>query len=163
MTEGRDIDGRFDVVFERIANGESVRKILAEEGMPPSSSFYKALKEDPEIVERYMRAREIQADKLFDECLEIADQYEADTEKGEGGTDHIQRARLRIDTRKWMAGKMRPKVYGDKLAVGGADDLPPIQAQDNMINDVELARRVAFLLQRGIQGGKDGQSGSEQE
>lgn len=72
-----------------------------------------------------MRARETQADAIFDEILDIADDGSNDwMEKhdGEGGNigwrengEAIQRSRLRIDARKWMAGKLRPKVYGDKV------------------------------------------------
>ncbi len=29
--------------------------------------------------------------------------------------EHVQRSRLRVDTRKWAAGKLAPKRYGDKL------------------------------------------------
>ncbi len=36
-------------------------------------------------------------------------------------------ARVAIDAYKWAAGKRKPKVYGDKVAIGGASDLPPIQ------------------------------------
>jgi len=49
----------------------------------------------------------LQADYLFDECLDIAD--------GAKDLVEIQRARLRIDARKWMAGKLAPKKYGDKV------------------------------------------------
>jgi hypothetical protein len=92
------------------------------------------LRDHPEFAEQYTRAREIQADKLFDEILEIADERETDTILTVDGRelvnhDAIARAKLRVDARKWMAGKLRPKVYGDKIAVGGADDLPPIQAE----------------------------------
>ena len=41
--------------------------------------------------------------------------------------DMVERARLQIDARKWLAGKMAPKKYGEKLALGGADDLPAIK------------------------------------
>ncbi len=62
----------------------------------------------------------MQADALFDEALEIADDVSGDwsTDKdGKKVLDHenIQRSRLRVDTRKWAAGKMAPKRYGDKL------------------------------------------------
>jgi hypothetical protein len=33
--------------------------------------------------------------------------------------DHIQRSRLRVDTRKWLLSEMSPKVYGDRLALAG--------------------------------------------
>lgn len=97
----------FDQICERIADGESLRAICASAEMPNHRDVTRWLASMPEIVPQYARAREVQADKLFDECLTIADQYDATAEKLEGGTDHINRARLRIDTRKWMAGKLR--------------------------------------------------------
>lgn len=107
----------FDRVCERIANGESLRKVCRDDDMPSVAGVCKWLANDTEgkLVEQYARAREAQADALFDDCLDIADQYEADEKTAEGGTDHIQRAKLRIDTRKWMAGKLRPKKYGERL------------------------------------------------
>ena len=42
---------------------------------------------------------------------------------------NIARARLRVDARKWLLSKLLPKVYGDKLALGGDADAPPIQIQ----------------------------------
>lgn len=108
-----------DEIFQRIASGQSIRAALADDWLPGWTTVNKRLATDPTFAARYARAREEQADKLFEECLEIADQYDASAEKLEGGTDHINRARLRIDTRKWMAGKLRPKVYGDKLELGG--------------------------------------------
>lgn len=108
-----------DEIFQRIASGQSIRAALADDWLPGWTTVNKRLAADPTFAARYARAREEQADKLFEECLEIADQYDASAEKLEGGTDHINRARLRIDTRKWMAGKLRPKVYGDKLELGG--------------------------------------------
>lgn len=105
----------FDKVCERLANGESLRKICRDDDMPSTASVCKWLANDDggKLVEQYTRAREMQADALFDDCLDIADQYEGAEEE----VDHIQRAKLRIDTRKWMAGKLRPKKYGEKLDV----------------------------------------------
>ena len=118
-------------ICERLANGESLRKICADEGMPAISAVFQWLSLHKEFAEQYARAREVQADTLFDEILEIADNGLNDTYTDEQGNvrtdqDVIARSRLRVDSRKWMAGKLRPKVYGDKLALGGADDLPPI-------------------------------------
>ena len=61
---------------------------------------------------------------LADEILEIADDSNRDLiERADGvltvDHEHIQRARLRVDTRKWILSKMLPKVYGDKFQVGG--------------------------------------------
>jgi hypothetical protein len=119
----------FDRICERIARGESVRTICADPDMPASSAFYKWLAADEagprKLVEQYARARERQADFIFDEILEIADDGRNDFMIRAGGDDedgievvnheNIQRSRLRIDARKWMAGKLAPKKYGDKV------------------------------------------------
>ena len=133
-------------IFQRIASGKSIRAAIDDDWLPSWPTVNKRLASDPEFAARYARAREDQADKIFEECLEIADQYDQMAEKLEGGTDHINRARLRIDTRKWMAGKLRPKVYGDKVAIGGADDLPPIKQE---ISEADiLGPRLAAITSR---------------
>jgi len=80
--------------------------------------------------EQYARARDAQAERFAEEIIQIADDGSNDTYQTENGPaiDHdvIARSRLRVDARKWLASKMAPKKYGDKVAVGGADDMPPI-------------------------------------
>ena len=84
---------------------------------------------------QYARAREVQFLAIADELLEIADDGSNDwmqrTSKDKSGGwelngEHIQRSRVRIDTRKWILSKMLPKVYGDKaeVAVTGANGGP---------------------------------------
>lgn len=106
-------------ILERIAKGESVAKICDDDWLPSERAVYNQLDSNPDFVQRYLRARERQADKIFEECLAIADSQEGDVIKVDGkdvaNHDMIARAKLRIDTRMRMAGKLRPKVYGDKL------------------------------------------------
>ena len=102
--------------------------------MPSKSTMFKWLAEQPGFSDQYARAREVQADCLFDDILEIADDGRNDSYMDDGGrvrTDHdvIARSKLRVDARKWMAAKLRPRVYGEKLAIGGAADLPPVQTE----------------------------------
>lgn len=104
-----------DAICEMIASGKSVRTICAEDSFPSMSTVFKWLRENEEFSQQYVRAREAQADTLFDEVLSIADQYVSMADKLD--VDHIQRARLRIDARKWMASKLQPKKYGDKLDI----------------------------------------------
>ena len=124
-------------IFDRIAKGQAVRTICLDDWLPSERAFYNRLASDKEFVQQYAHARERQADAIFEQCLEIADQYEQSAEKQEGGTDHIARAKLRIDTRKWMAGKLRPKVYGDKITAEhtGDPDAPIIIAIQRQIVD----------------------------
>lgn len=98
--------------------------------MPSVQTVFSWMRKHPEFLEQYARAKEESADALADEILDIADDSTNDTVETEDGVrvnhENIQRARLRVDTRKWIASKLKPKKYGDKLAVGGADDLPPV-------------------------------------
>ena len=78
---------------------------------------------DPVFGAAYMRAKQMQIEGLMDECLDIADDTSGDIKiKFDSNGDAIEvqnaefvnRSRLRIDTRKWLAGKLEPKVYGEK-------------------------------------------------
>lgn len=120
-----------DAICLRLTEGESLRGICADEGMPAASTVFKWLSERKEFSEQYARAREAQADHLAEEILQIADDGTNDTYQTDNGAavnhDVIARSRLRVDARKWLAAKMAPKKYGEKMAIGGADDLPPMQ------------------------------------
>lgn len=114
----------FTAICERIAEGESLRAICCDEAMPNTSSVMRWLAAEgaENLREQYARARDAQADYIFDEILDIADDATNDWMEvnGDDGAyrlngEHVQRSRLRIDARKWMAGKLRPKKYGDKL------------------------------------------------
>lgn len=78
--------------------------------------------------EQYAQARDAQADTHVDDMIDIADEARNDfvtRELGDGvevqvvDHEHISRSKLRIDTRKWIAARMAPKKYGDKLSLGG--------------------------------------------
>ena len=99
-----------DVICERIAAGESLRSICAEDGMPGLSVVFQWLNAQPSFADQYARARETQADTLADEMLDIS--------RGKSA-DQVANAdrRLLLDTLKWRAGKLRPKVYGDRQTV----------------------------------------------
>ena len=64
---------------------------------------------DEDFLERYARAREAQADKLAKEILELSNKIEDDNPV------KVQRARLQVDSRKWLAARLAPKKYGDHL------------------------------------------------
>lgn len=69
---------------------------------------------------QYARAKIIQADILAEDCLDIADDDSGDnliTENGKkvANVEFMSRSRLRIDTRKWLASKLVPKIYGERI------------------------------------------------
>jgi len=112
---------QFNTVCARIADGMSLKAACASKDMPRRQTILDWLKRDGEgnLSTIYARAREAMADKLADEVMEIAD--------SEGLAPEDKR--IMVDARKWVAAKQRPRKYGDKLALGGADDLPAIKQE----------------------------------
>ena len=119
-----------DAICERMVCGtdekpESLRAICRDPGMPALGTVMRWLAKHPEFREQYRAAREAQSEVHQEELLEISDNCTDDVqlllgndEQTEiGRIDHsaIARAKLRIDTRKWIMSKMAPKKYGDKI------------------------------------------------
>jgi len=104
-----------DLICEQIALGESVRTICAKHGMPGMTTLFKWLKESDAFAKQYAHARDLQADAIFDRTLDIANEDPATDIDGKVDSGDVQMKRLRIDVLKWRAGKLRPKVYGDKI------------------------------------------------
>jgi hypothetical protein len=130
-------EDKADAICERLADGESLRSICLDTGMPSQPAVFRWLAANETFRKQYAIAREAQADSLFDEMLDIADDTSLDTRKGKDGdeqpnTEWITRSRLRVETRKWMAGKLRPKVYGDKIDVehGGSVSVQIVRLAD---------------------------------
>lgn len=105
-----------------LGEGNSLVDICAAENMPTRSTIYLWLAEHKEFSDMYARAREEQADTLADEIVHIADTPMLGVKKktGKDGTeitegDMIEHRRLRVDARKWVAAKLKPKKYGDKI------------------------------------------------
>jgi hypothetical protein len=129
-----------DTICERLINGDSLRKICKADDMPNAATVCRWLADNERFREQYARAREAQADTLADEILDIADDgtndWVADREEEDGfkyNGDAVQRSKLRVDARKWIAAKLLPKKYGDSaslslsgsIAVGAVLDALP--------------------------------------
>lgn len=106
----------------RIVSGEALTKICGDDAMPGVSTVYRWIAEREDFRDMYTRAREDQADTLADEVLAIADEDPALSIQERGGESvtvvdgaAVQHQRLRIDARKWVAAKLKPKKYGDKV------------------------------------------------
>jgi len=116
----------FCSIIELIESGLSLRKALAFDDMPSRDTFFRWIKEDDKLPkeekaglsDQYARGMETRSDLIFEDILNIADGNGQDVRMVDDKTgtvehDVINRARLRVDARKWMLGKMQPKKYGD--------------------------------------------------
>jgi len=107
-------------ICARLADGESLRKICSDDDMPNRATVFRWLAAHESFSDQYARAREAQADTLADEIVDIADDGQGDTYidadgKERTNQDVIARSRLRVDARKWVAAKLKPKKYGERV------------------------------------------------
>lgn len=112
-------------ICKRLAAGQTLREVCRDEAMPSESVVRGWALDDREgFSAQYTRARELGYMAMADELLEVADDGKNDWMERQGEDDqklyvlngeHVQRSRIRVDTRKWLLSKALPKVYGDKL------------------------------------------------
>jgi hypothetical protein len=94
-----------------------LRTVCLAEDMPSKTTVFRWFREYKDFCDQYARAKEESADALFEETIDIADESlnEAHTADPKASGAVVQAMRLRVDTRKWMMSKMKPKKYGEKM------------------------------------------------
>lgn len=108
-----------------LAEGESLRSVCAREELPAKATVLRWIAQNESFRDQYARAKAEGAEAIAEEMFDIADDGSNDwMEKldKEGNAvgyqlngEHVQRSRLRIETRKWYLSKIMPKKYGDKV------------------------------------------------
>lgn len=138
-------------ICDRIADGESLVKICSDPKMPKKTAVYEWLLRHKEFADIYARAREDQADTLADEIHAIADELPQQVvdEKGNAtryDSAYVQWQKNRVDARKWVAAKLKPKKYSDRIAHVGDNESDAININvnifDEMIKNLELKRQT---------------------
>lgn len=112
-----------DRVCTRIAEGASMRTACKLDEMPAICTVFKWIREKPEFAKQYARATEERTEAMAEDLLDIADDGSNDLMTIQKGNQTYEienkevtnRSRLRVDSRKWLMAKMKPKKYGDKL------------------------------------------------
>ena len=93
-----------DEICERLAHGETLRKMVLDEHMPASSAIYRWLDNNESFKEQYAQARVRQADYYAEMIIDES-----------FGAHDASIGRLRMDALKWASSKIAPKKYGDKI------------------------------------------------
>ena len=114
-------------ICSRIASGESLRSICKDDHIAAMANVMKWLLSDAEVYkgfrEQYAQARQIQYELMADEIMDIADDGSNDYMKRTGkdgdegyvlNGEHVQRSRLRVDSRKWFLSKVLPRFADSK-------------------------------------------------
>lgn len=146
-------------ICEQLSEGIPLREICRQPGMPAWRTVYDWMYQDEALTAAIAHARDLGYDHIAEECLSIADDASNDwmeKRNEEGQTigwqlngEHVQRSKLRIETRLKLLAKFNPKKYGDALKLSGDKENPlMLEAQvkakemfDGVIEALEAARR----------------------
>jgi hypothetical protein len=142
-----------------IQTGRSLRQVCTDEGMPHFTTVLRWVALDADFASKYARARTAQADTLFD-------RMEAVEEAVAAGTMDSHAARVVLDSMRWRASKLAPKVYGDRLDVSVSDNrisisgaLLAAQSRLALMHDAAHVQDVQDVQAKPDQGGVGGPSG----
>lgn len=136
-------DEKANDICQRLAEGESLRSICKDKGMPAMSTVLRWVAENTIFREQYAQAREVGQESIADEIMEISDADAPIDANGRVDNGWVQQQRLRVDSRKWLLAKQAPKKYGDRVtteltgADGGAIEITETE---------RLARLKSILL-----------------
>jgi len=149
-------------ICELLSEGVPLREICRMEGMPAWRNIYFWMARDEDLSAHIARAREMGYDNIAEECLDIADNSSNDWMDREirnahgkievtrvVDTEHIQRSKLRIETRLKLLAKWKPEKYGDKTIIAGDANGAPIKTEETgsgrlfeLIRAMEMGKRV---------------------
>ena len=149
-------------ICEMLSEGIPLREICRMEGMPPWRNIYFWMARDEDLAAHIARAREVGYDSIAEECLDIADnsvndwvnreQFNPRTKKVEVirvvDPEHIQRSKLRIETRLKLLAKWSNK-YSEKTVITGDPNGAAIKTEEagsgrlyELIRAIEMSKRV---------------------
>lgn len=141
-------------ICRRIVEGESLTRICKDEGMPNVSSVYLWLFKNKDFSNQYARAREDQADTYSDQIVDIGEEIPMMVIADEDGKvtkridpAGVNRNRLRVDARKWVAAKLKPKKYGDRQILAGDKEAPVEIKHSNILDETILNLERKLQLQ----------------
>ena len=132
-----------DYICARLADGETLTAICRTRGLPTRQTVHRWRMRNEAFDDQYMRAREIGMEAMSDDMLAIADDDTLDT-LPDGSPNHasVGRARLQVDTRKFLLGKLAPRIYGDRVQHEHTGSV----AHTVTMDDRERMRRLASFM-----------------
>ena len=148
------------VICERIATTpQSVARICEAPDMPGVATIFRWVRDIPDFRDLYVQAREAQAELLLDQALEIVDDSSQDLIYTDDGRiifnrAALQRCKMRVEHRKWIASKLLPRKYGsqpenqapaprrDPRAESPEDDDDEVITEEYRMQIIEARRQI---------------------
>tara|TARA_R110002126_G_scaffold50014_1_gene137845 strand:+ start:2148 stop:2621 length:474 start_codon:yes stop_codon:yes gene_type:complete len=136
----QDKNAIMDRIMAELETGRSLVQVCKDEGMPDRETVSRWMRDDPAYAAKYAYARAMQADTLFSEMADVEHKVQA-------GTMDSHAARVVLDSMRWRASKLAPKVYGDRLDVSVSDTRISISgalqaAQARLVDVVDVTHRA---------------------
>lgn len=124
-------------VCEELAQGKSMRTVCLMEGMPSVATLFKWMRDYPEFLKQYERAKEESADadlETIEDLGDIAIQEAKDADP-KSANAIVNAYKIKADNLKWGMSKKKPKKFGDKIdmTTNGKDLPAPIMAIQNNV------------------------------
>jgi hypothetical protein len=109
-------------IVARVSAGKSLSTVLRDDGMPGWATFQDMLSADERLREAYDKAVQDRADRLADEILQLSDEVMPEGLEGAMASAWVQQKRMQVDARKWIASKLKPRTYGDRIDMTVRDE-----------------------------------------
>jgi hypothetical protein len=109
-----------EIVY-RVSAGKSLSTVLRDPDLPSWPMFYAMMEQDPKLRQAYDKAVQDRADRMADEILELSDMEMPEGLEGAMASAWVQQKRMQVDARKWIASKLKPRTYGDRIDVAVTD------------------------------------------
>lgn len=135
-----------DEIVSRLSEGEPLTQICRDEGMPAKRTVSDWRKAHEDFDEAFLQAREEGFDAIAQDCLSIADDSGGDFTETPAGqaynAEHVQRSKLRVDTRLKLLAKWDPRRYGERMTLAGDAENPLTGLTDEQL-DARLKKLMA--------------------
>jgi hypothetical protein len=145
---------QFHTVCERMAEGETLSAICKDGDLPSRTTFLRWVRNDDSRKRAYQLARQAQADFYFDQIKDLAFDGARDTitnDRGSAVCDHewIGRSRLKVDSLKWLASKLDPIKFGDRMPEVVAAKQLDVDEQKQIADTRQIRRIERHVVQPG--------------
>ena len=146
----QDKNAIMDRIMAELETGRSLVQVCKDEGMPDRETVSRWMRDEPAYAAKYAYARAMQADTLFSEMADVEHKVQV-------GTMDSHAARVVLDSMRWRASKLAPKVYGDRLDVQVSDTRISISgalaaAQARLVDVVDVTPRISASTVQDVQG-----------
>jgi len=109
-------------IVGQVSSGKALSTVLRQDNMPTWVGFHAMVAQDAKLATAYEKAVQDRADRLADEILQLSDEPMPEHLEGAMASAWVQQKRMQVDARKWIASKLKPRTYGDRIDMTVRDE-----------------------------------------